>query len=90
VNVPFVLIEAVEAEGLGGSGVVAPALGNVQVADVLDGCDDGGADGGQVGGPRCRSGWRKCLRRMSYPGPSPGAEPGRLSLISAFQQVSGW
>src|ERR1700730_1505445 len=46
-----VLIEAVEAEGFGGGGVVAPAFGDVQVAGVLDGRDDGGADGGQVGGP---------------------------------------
>src|SRR5579859_4336954 len=46
-----VLIEAVEAEGLGGGGVVAAAFGDVQVAGVFDGRDDGGADGGQVGGP---------------------------------------
>ena len=46
-----VLIEAVEVEGFGGGGVVAPAFGDVQVAGVFDGRDDGGADGGQVGGP---------------------------------------
>ncbi|SRR6266566_1770950 len=46
-----VLIEAVEAEGFGGGGVVAAAFGDVQVAGIFDGCDDGGADGGQVGGP---------------------------------------
>src|SRR6266852_5835177 len=46
-----VLIEAVEAEGFGGGGVVAAAFGNVQVASVFDGRDDRGADGGQVGGP---------------------------------------
>src|SRR5215469_3631431 len=46
-----VLIEAVEAEGFGGGGVVAPAFGDVQVAGVFEGRDDGGADGGQVGGP---------------------------------------
>ena len=46
-----VLIEAVEAEGFGGGGVVAAAFGDVQVAGVFDGCGDGGADGGQVGGP---------------------------------------
>src|SRR2546429_8070393 len=46
-----VLIEAVEAEGFGGGGVVAAALGDVQVAGVFDGCGDGGADGGQVDGP---------------------------------------
>src|SRR5436309_1520480 len=45
-----VLIEAVEAEGFGGGGVVASAFGNVQVADVFEGRDDGGADGGQVDG----------------------------------------
>jgi hypothetical protein len=45
-----VLVEAVEAEGFGGGGVVAAAFGDVQVAGVLDGRDDGGADGGQVGG----------------------------------------
>jgi hypothetical protein len=46
-----VLIEAVEVEGFGGGGVVAPAFGDVQVAGVFDGRGDGGADGGQVGGP---------------------------------------
>lgn len=45
-----VLIEAVEAEGFGGGGVVTPSFGDVQVASVFDGRDDGGADGGQVGG----------------------------------------
>src|SRR5450755_997511 len=43
----FWLIKAVEAEGFGGGGVVAPSFGDVQVAGVFD----GGADGGQVGGP---------------------------------------
>src|SRR5205807_2664040 len=46
-----VLIEAVEAEGFGGGGVVASAFGDVQVAGVFEGRDDGCADGGQVGGP---------------------------------------
>src|SRR5436190_22895357 len=46
-----VLIEAVEAEGFGRGGMVAPAFGDVQVAGVFEGRDDGGADGGQVGGP---------------------------------------
>src|SRR5258705_13247328 len=45
-----VLIEAVEAEGFGGGGVVAAAFGDVQVAGVFEGRDDGGADGGQVDG----------------------------------------
>jgi hypothetical protein len=35
VNVHFCLIEAVEVEGFGGGGVVAPAFGDVQVAGVL-------------------------------------------------------
>src|ERR1039457_974048 len=46
-----VLIEAVEIDGFGGGGVVAPAFGDVQVAGVFDSRDDGGADGGQVGRP---------------------------------------
>ena len=47
----FWLIKAVEMEGLGGSGVIAPAFRDVQVAGVLDGRDDRSADGSQVGGP---------------------------------------
>jgi hypothetical protein len=47
----FCLIEAVEMEGFGRGGVVAPAFRDVQVTGVLDGRDDGSADGGQVGGP---------------------------------------
>jgi hypothetical protein len=51
VNVPFL-----PNRGRGGGGfrrwwVVASAFGDVQVAGVLDGRDDRGADGGQVGGP---------------------------------------
>src|SRR5580704_14020629 len=46
-----VLIEAVEAEGFGGGGVVAASFGDVQVPGVFEGRDDGGADGGQVDGP---------------------------------------
>jgi len=41
----------VETKGFGGGGVVAAAFGDVQVAGVFDGRDDGGADGGQVDGP---------------------------------------
>jgi hypothetical protein len=41
-----VLIEAVEAEGFGGGGVVAASFGNVQVAGVFEGRGDGRADGG--------------------------------------------
>jgi len=44
-------IEAVEAEGFGGGGVVAAVFGDVQVAGALDDRDDDGADGGQVNGP---------------------------------------
>ena len=46
-----VLIEAVEVEGFGGGGVVAPAFGDVQVAGVFDGGDDSSPDRGQVDGP---------------------------------------
>src|ERR1035438_10553327 len=45
-----VLIEAVEVEGFGGGGVVAPAFGDMQVTGSFDDCDDGGADSSQVGG----------------------------------------
>jgi len=45
-----VLIEAVEAESLGGGGVVAASFGDVQVACVFEGRDDGRPDGGQVDG----------------------------------------
>jgi hypothetical protein len=38
------LAEAVEVEGFRKGGVVAPAFGDVQVAGVLDGRDDRGAD----------------------------------------------
>ena len=31
--------------------MVAPAFGDAQVAGLFEGRDDGGADGGQVGGP---------------------------------------
>ena len=64
-----VLIKAVEAEGFGGGGVVAAAFGDVQVGPgVFDGRGDGGANGGQVGGPAARSpGWPRCLRGRSRP-----------------------
>src|SRR3984893_9501774 len=45
-----VLIEAVEVDGFGGGGVVAPSFGNVQVTGIFDGRDDGCADSSQVGG----------------------------------------
>src|SRR5690349_19391876 len=47
----YVLIETVEAEGFSWGGVVAAVFGDVQVAGVFDGRDDGRADGGQVDGP---------------------------------------
>ena len=46
-----VLIEAVQAEGFGGCGVVAAAFGDVQAAGIFEGRGDGRADGGQVDGP---------------------------------------
>ncbi len=49
-----ILIEAVEVEGFGGGGVVAAACGDVQVAGVFDGRDDGSPDGVQVDGPAVR------------------------------------
>jgi hypothetical protein len=65
----FCLIEAVEMEGFGGGGVIAPAFRDVQVAGVLDGRDDGGVDGGQVGAPRRRIRFTRCLvTRYSRPG----------------------
>jgi hypothetical protein len=46
-----VLIEAAEAEGFGRGAVIAQVFWDVQVAEVFDGRDDGGADSGQVDGP---------------------------------------
>ena len=40
-----------EAAGFGGGWYGRAGLGNVQVAGAFEGRDDGGADGGQVGGP---------------------------------------
>jgi hypothetical protein len=48
---PYVLIEAVKADGFSRGGVVASAFGDVQAAGVFDGRNDDGADGGQVDGP---------------------------------------
>jgi hypothetical protein len=52
----YALIEAVEAEGFGGCGVVASAFGDVQVARVFKGGGDGGADGSvsERGRAQCR------------------------------------
>jgi hypothetical protein len=62
-----VLFETVEAKGFGGGGVVAPALGDVQVAGVFDGGDDGGADGGQVGRPVAGAAGRGVLTERDVP-----------------------
>src|SRR6266702_4899735 len=64
------LVEAVEAEGFGGGGVVAPAFGDVQVAVVFEGRDDGGADGSQVGGPLplCETAGTRARRLPLTPG----------------------
>ena len=62
-----VLIEAVEAEGFGWGGVVASAFGDVQVAGVLDGRDDRGADGGQVGGPAAGTAGRSVFAERGVP-----------------------
>src|SRR5437762_1556871 len=62
-----VLIQAVKAEGLGGGGMVAAAFRHVQVAGVLEGCDVGGADGGQVDGPA--AGAAGAGRGWGRPGP---------------------
>src|SRR5271166_6991099 len=62
-----VLIEAVEAEGFGGGGMVAAAFGDVQAAGVFDGRDDGGADGGQVGGPAAGTAGRGVFAESHVP-----------------------
>src|SRR6266699_6595318 len=94
----FCLIEAVEVEGFGGGGVIAPAFGDVQVAGVLDGRDDGGADGGQVGGPAAGAAGRGVFaeRRvpdvvMCFDGPVLADQPGqvRRSGVSAGQGGDG-
>jgi hypothetical protein len=46
-----VLVEAVEAEGFGGGGVVAAAFGDVQVAGVFDGRGDRGRMVARLTGP---------------------------------------
>jgi hypothetical protein len=57
----------VEAKGFGGGCVVAPALGDVQIAGVFDGGDDGGADGGQVGRPVAGAVGRGVLTERDVP-----------------------
>ena len=51
VNVRSALIEAMEAEGFCGRGVIAATFGNVQVADIFDGRDDGGRIVARLAGP---------------------------------------
>jgi hypothetical protein len=66
----FCLIEAVEMEGFGGGGVIAPAFRDVQVAGVLDGRDDRGADSGQVGGPAAGPAGGSVLAERRIPDPA--------------------
>jgi len=75
----------VEAEGFGGGGVVAAALGDVQVAGVLDSGDDGSADGGQVGGPAAGAAGRGVFAERGVPyvvmcldGPVLADQPGQV------------
>src|ERR1017187_4971608 len=67
-----VLIEAVEGDGFGGGGVVAPSFGDVQVAGVFDGGADGGQVGGAAAGAACRGVFGEChvavLLRECKPG----------------------
>src|SRR5258708_5875394 len=79
-----VLIEAVEVEGFGGGGVVAPAFGNVQVAGVFDGRDDGGADGGQVGGPAAGAAGRGVFAECHVPDVLWGCKPGHTARLPGF------
>ena len=85
-----VLIEAVEAEGFGGGGVVAPAFGDVQVAGVFDGRDDGSPDVRQVDGPAARSSCSRPPRSCRLPqrdlhrcGDQPADEPG-LAVVQGL------
>jgi hypothetical protein len=89
VNAPLLLIEAVKVEGFGGGGMVAAAFGDVQVADVFDGRDDGGADGGQVGGPLpVRLVAVSSLNVVSRSFSRGGARPAELDLrVSAGQRL---
>src|SRR5689334_4847298 len=93
-----VLIEAVEAEGFGRSGVVAPAFGDVQVAGVLEGRGDGRPDGGQVGRPVAGAAGGGVFPErkvadvvVSLGGPLPADQPGQVAGcgISAGQAGDG-
>ena len=95
-NVRSVLIEAVEAEGFGGGGVVAAAFGDVQVAGVFDGRDDRGADGGQVGGAAAGAAGRGVLAEGHVPdvvvcldGPVLADEAGQV-VRGGLRRWSGW
>src|ERR1017187_4818635 len=75
------LIEAVEVEGFGGGGVVAPAFGDVLVAGVFDSRDDGGADGGQVGGPAAGTAGGGVFGERGVPDVLRGSRPGRTGRL---------
>jgi hypothetical protein len=47
-----ILIEAVESEGFGGGCMVGPAFGDVEVADVFEGGDDGSPMVARLAGPQ--------------------------------------
>ncbi|SRR5208283_3083053 len=81
-----VLIEAVQVEGFGGGGVVAPAFGDVQVAGVFDGRDDGGADGGQVGRPAAGTAGRRGTSGLNATLATVSARPVRICAAN----VSRW
>lgn len=72
-------------EGFGGGGVVASAFGDVLVAGVFDGRDDGG----QVGGAAAGAAGGGCLRWTSYPGRD-GAPRQTNARRSGGPGLPGW
>jgi hypothetical protein len=65
--------------------MVAPAFGDVQVAGIFEGGDDGGADGGQVGRPAAGAAGRGVLAEghvadmvVRLDGPVLTDEPGQV------------
>src|ERR1700733_9915631 len=91
-----VLIEAVEAEGFGGRGVVPAAFGDVQVAGILNGCDDGGADGRQVGCAAASAAGRGVFAERHVPdvvvrldGPVLADEPGQILRVGVSAGQAG-
>ncbi len=58
-------------ESFGGGGVVAPASGDVQVAEVFEGRGDGRADGGQVDGAAADAAGGGVAALTSAPVPRP-------------------